>query len=146
MSKQATQEKPTKVTQQPEAKVDVSLEFVLDALADLESRMSAKMSELEDQVKVISLAILASQLRPGNSGTTVNSGRRLFGTYREAKPVLDTKTGKAYRSKAAAGKAVAAEYGLDDKKSTVWYEVIGKDPGRFRELTPDEASKLEKVS
>lgn len=53
----------------------------------------------------------------------------------KAKPVLDTKTGIQYRSKAAAGMSVAAEYpGLDPKNTFVWYEVIKKDPTRFKEI------------
>lgn len=52
----------------------------------------------------------------------------------KAKPVLDTKTGIQYRSKASAGMSVAAEYGLDEKNTFVWYEVIKKDPTRFKEI------------
>ncbi len=54
-----------------------------------------------------------------------------------AQPVKDTKTKIVYSSKAKAGMAVAAEYGLpltlpSGKLNTfVWYEVIKKDPKRF---------------
>jgi hypothetical protein len=50
---------------------------------------------------------------------------------RAAQPVKDTKTGIVYSSKAKAGMAVAAEYGLDSKNHFIWYEVIKKDPKRF---------------
>ena len=43
----------------------------------------------------------------------------------------DTKTGQEYASKSKAGKAVAAEYGLDPNDSFVWYQVVRADPGRF---------------
>lgn len=49
----------------------------------------------------------------------------------KAQPVKDTKTGVAYQSKAKAGMAVAAEYGLDPMNHFAWYEVIKKDPKRF---------------
>lgn len=48
-----------------------------------------------------------------------------------AQPQKDTKTGIVYRSKAAAGMAVAGEYGLDATNTFIWYEVIKMDPKRF---------------
>jgi len=48
-----------------------------------------------------------------------------------AQPVKDTKTGIVYGSKARAGMAVAAEYGLDPKNHFVWYEILKLDPKRF---------------
>lgn len=54
-----------------------------------------------------------------------------------AQPVKDTKTNIVYHSKASAGMAVAADYGLSATKpdgkpnSFVWYEVIKQDPKRF---------------
>jgi len=56
-----------------------------------------------------------------------------------AQPVKDTKTGVVYKSKASAGMAVAAEYGLDSKNHFVWYEVIKKDPKRFVAASQAEA-------
>jgi hypothetical protein len=52
----------------------------------------------------------------------------------KAKPVLDTKTNIRYKSKSAAGMAVAAEYGLDPTNTFIWYEVIKKDSTRFKEV------------
>lgn len=52
----------------------------------------------------------------------------------KAKPVRDTKTGIDYPSKAKAGMAVAAEYGLDPSNTYIWYEIIRKDPTRFKEI------------
>ena len=52
----------------------------------------------------------------------------------KAKPVKDTKTGITYHSKASAGMAVAAEYGLDPTNHFIWYAVIKKDPERFVEV------------
>lgn len=56
----------------------------------------------------------------------------------KAKPQKDTKTGIVYRSKAAAGMAVAAEYGLDSTETFIWYELIKKDPGRFVSATREQ--------
>jgi len=53
----------------------------------------------------------------------------------KAKPVLDTKTGIQYKSKSSAGMSVAAEYGLDSTDTFIWYEVIKKDPTRFKEIS-----------
>lgn len=50
---------------------------------------------------------------------------------RVPKAVKDTKTGTVYYSKAEAGRAVAAEYGLDPTSIFVWYEVLKLDPKRF---------------
>lgn len=50
-----------------------------------------------------------------------------------ARPVLDTATGKIYRSRNQAGVAVAAEFGVDPtKRPSPWFDVIRKCPkGRF---------------
>jgi len=65
----------------------------------------------------------------------VTRGRRL------AKPQKDTKTGIIYRSKAAAGMAVAAEYGLDPSETFIWYEVVKRDPKRFVPVSLEEYEK-----
>ena len=53
-------------------------------------------------------------------------------TKQKAQPQIDTKTHIQYKSKSAAGMAVAAEYGLDPKDTYVWYEILKKDPTRFK--------------
>ena len=60
-----------------------------------------------------------------------------FGGRRKAVKVKDTHTGKVYDSKSKAGKAVAAEYGLDPEDSLVWYKVVKKAPERFVEIRDD---------
>lgn len=57
---------------------------------------------------------------------------------KKAKPQKDTKTGIVYRSKASAGMAVAAEYGLDATETFIWYQVIKADPDRFAPATQTE--------
>ena len=47
--------------------------------------------------------------------------------------MLDTKTGISYESKSAAGRATAAEYGLDSTNTYIFYEIMKKDPTRFKE-------------
>jgi len=49
----------------------------------------------------------------------------------KAEPQRDTKTGVVYKSKYAAGIAVAGEYGLDSTNTYVWYEIKKRDPDRF---------------
>lgn len=55
---------------------------------------------------------------------------------KKAKPQKDTRTGVMYKSKASAGMAVAAEFGLDPTETFIWYEVIKKAPDRFVSVTP----------
>jgi len=57
---------------------------------------------------------------------------------KKAKPQKDTKTGILYKSKAAAGMAVATEYNLDPTETFVWYEVIKKDPARFVSVSMEQ--------
>ncbi len=61
----------------------------------------------------------------------IETGKKRAKGRRVAKPQKDTKTGITYASKAKAGMAVAAEYGLDATETFVWYGVIKKDPTRF---------------
>jgi hypothetical protein len=48
-----------------------------------------------------------------------------------AEPVKDTKTGITYKSKYAAGKAIAGEYGLDPTNTHVYFDIVRRDPERF---------------
>lgn len=50
----------------------------------------------------------------------------------KARPVTDTKTGTKYPSEYAAGKAVAAEYGLDPADHFVWWKILKADLERFK--------------
>jgi len=68
---------------------------------------------------------------PDDKEKAAEAGKKKAKVKRVAQPVKDTKTGIEYGSKAKAGMAVAAEYGLDSKNHFVWYEVIKKDPDRF---------------
>lgn len=74
-------------------------------------------------------------------GEVKKNGR---GGRHKAQPVLDTKTGIAYRTKAEAGKTVAPEFGLK-VHNFVWYELVkgtkenpAKCPDRFQELTDEQ--------
>jgi len=71
---------------------------------------------------------------------SVEAGAVATGTKKgrqKAKPQKDTKTGILYKSKAAAGMAVASEYGLDPSETFIWYSVIQKDPTRFVSVTKE---------
>jgi hypothetical protein len=61
---------------------------------------------------------------------------------------LDTKTGKVYHSHAAAGMAVAPEFGLK-VHNFVWYELVkgskenpAKCPNRFKDISEEEYQKI----
>ncbi len=68
---------------------------------------------------------------PDAKEKAVETGKKRARGRRVAQPQKDTTTGIVYSSKAKAGMAVAAEYGLDPTETFVWYEVIKKAPKRF---------------
>ena len=68
---------------------------------------------------------------PDVKGKAVEAGQKKAKVKRVAQPVKDTKTGVTYGSKAKAGMAVAAEYGLSPTDHFAWYGVIKQDPTRF---------------
>jgi len=72
---------------------------------------------------------VTAQSAPKKISEAVSTGKRRG--RQVAQPVKDTKTGIEYGSKARAGMAVAAEYGLDPMNHFIWYEVIKRDPKRF---------------
>lgn len=85
-----------------------------------------------DQIDRIVAAIQGSGKKNGRGGK------------HQPQPVLDTKTGVAYRTKSAAGIAVAPEYGLP-VHNFVWYELVkgtknkpAKCPNRFEEITQED--------
>jgi len=64
-------------------------------------------------------------------------------------PCIDTKTGIQYKSHYAAGKATAAEYGLDPTDTRVWFAIIKRDPTRFKNvvaLSPNKPVSQEPAS
>lgn len=77
----------------------------------------------------------------GNGGGSGRGGRHV------PQPVVDTKTGVVYRTKASAGKAVCAEYGISlfgkngKINNFVWYEVIKADSTRFKEISAEEYNR-----
>jgi hypothetical protein len=84
----------------------------------------------------------------------VQQGGKSKGGRKEAQPVLDTKTGKAYHSKASAGMAVCKEFKDKDGKalsptkpdgtpnSFVWYAIPEADRNaRFKSISVDEYNK-----
>ncbi len=68
---------------------------------------------------------------PDEKKEAVETGVKKAKGRQTAKPQKDTKTGITYSSKAKAGMAVAAEYGLDPTETFIWYSVIKKAPDRF---------------
>lgn len=91
---------------------------------------------IEQQVAMMAMELLAMrrELDELKSNDTKVSGN---GKGRKGTKTLDTKTGKVYKSHAAAGIAVAPELGLK-VHNFVWYEVIVKFPDRFKDITDEE--------
>jgi len=59
--------------------------------------------------------------------------KKILGGKRKAVAIADLKAGELYPSKSKAGKALAAEFGLDPNDSFVWYKIVKKAPERFEE-------------
>ncbi|MDP3984293.1 MAG: hypothetical protein Q8Q52_04710 [Acidimicrobiia bacterium] len=55
---------------------------------------------------------------------------------RAAMPILDPETGKEYRSKYKAGKALCGLVGGDINNTLVWYQVLRAFPNRFQTKNP----------
>jgi len=94
--------------------------------------ISAPPGELNTAIE-IAKSLSESKVAEGSPGSekakAVAKGK-LRGRSK-AEPQKDTKTGVIYRSKSAAGMAVAAEYGLDTTNTYIWYEIKKRDPNRF---------------
>jgi len=113
--------------------------FVWDELAEkygMYAVDTAKAnSELPDfrAVKAMVVSISAQGLNESSTSAkkdAVIKKSKLRGRS-AAKAVVDTQTGIRYNSLGAAGRAVAAEYGLDPANAFVYYAIVKKDPKRF---------------
>ena len=76
-----------------------------------------------------------SSATPTQKENVVETAKRRSAGRHPAKPVLDLRTNIQYRSHAAAGVALAAEYGLDKRDTHVWFEILRKDPARFKDIS-----------
>lgn len=113
--------------------------FVWDELAEKYGMYAVETaranSELPDfrAVKAMAASIHASGLKETSTSEKkekVIKSSKLRGRS-AAKAVVDTQTGIRYGSLGAAGRAVAAEYGLNPADSFVYYAIVKKDPKRF---------------
>jgi len=85
-------------------------------------------------VRAIAYTLKEKGIKSTSTQAQIDAALGLGKKRRKAQPVVDTRTGIKYGSKSSAGMAVAAEYGLDPTETYVWYEVLKKDPKRFRVL------------
>ncbi len=115
--------------------VPPTVEQLVEMVRQQQEQIDALM---EQATKASPIEALIAQL---TNGTTKKNGR---GGKHTAQPILDTKTNKVYRTKSAAGMAVAPEYGLK-VHNFVWYELVkgtkekpAKCPDRFQEITQEE--------
>lgn len=91
--------------------------------------------------EIISLRSIVEDLRKNQGG--IKTGKNAKGPRKGVK-TLDTKTGKVYHSHAAAGMAVAGEYGLP-VNNWVWFEIIKKDSTRFKDISDQEFEAIQKA-
>ena len=91
----------------------------------------------DGQMVAMAMELLAlrrelDELKSGNGKTASAGGGR------KAHHTRDTKTGRIYKSRAAAGMAVAPELGLKIH-NFVWYEVLAKvGDSRFEDVTDED--------
>jgi len=110
--------------EKPKTKIDALEETVLK-LIDMMEEISKRMDKLEK--------------------TTVKKSAGLFGGRRTRVAIKDTKTGKIHVSKAAVGKAMADEFGLDATDHFAWYKIQAAAPDRFVEASEKEAEEAWKA-
>lgn len=91
--------------------------------------------------EIISLRRDLEDLKKNQGGIT-GTGRNVRGPRKGVK-TLDTKTGKVYHSHASAGMATAGEYGLP-VNNWVWFEIVKKDPTRFKDISDQEFEAIQK--
>jgi len=108
----------------PEERLE-AVEEALDAVLGMVEELSKKVNDIDKK--------------------TVKKSTGLFGGKRKSEfGTKDTKTGKVYPTKAAAGKALATEYDLDPLVSTVYYTIMSKDPERLVDASAEETEKARK--
>lgn len=99
------------------------------------------------KIEASAMDVIAMLLKQNNDLLAENNALRINGggngnakkgrTPRTAVRCMDTKTGNVYHSHASAGMAVAPELGLK-VHNFVWYEIIAKNPTRFKDITDEE--------
>ena len=105
-------------------------------LDDIEKLLTDMLEEIEESKKALAAVessvsdLQGIALRVLSAGPQTKAAPK-FGTNRAAVKVLDTKNDELYDSKSAAGKATAADYGLDPTDSFVFYAIEKMDPTRF---------------
>lgn len=125
--------KEKETPQVEEQEVPQTIEERMEAVESVVMELITKVEELAKNFE-------------GFKKTAITKPKGLFGGKRTPSPMKDLKTGKVYPSKAAVGKAFAAEAGGDPLDTMVYYTVIktlkmpdGAD--RFVEAPAEEAAK-----
>ncbi|MDD5511940.1 MAG: hypothetical protein PHI12_14205 [Dehalococcoidales bacterium] len=98
-----------------------NIEDVMNQILDVVEKLVKRVDELEKSAP--------------------NAKRQLFGGkgQKGRTAMVDTKTGKTYVSKAAIGKALAVELGLDPLDHFVYYKIQTQFPDRMKEATEAES-------
>ena len=110
--------------QAPEAKPKTRLDILEERLAAIEEVVNEALKNMEGLKKQVG---------------SVAAPKGLFGGKRERVAMKDTKTGVVYPSKAALGRALATEFGVDMDDHFSYYKVISAAPDRFAEAPEAEA-------
>lgn len=107
-----------------------------------EAKPKTKIDALEETVlKLIDMMEDVTKRMDKLEKTAVKKSTGLFGGKRERTAIKDTKTGVIYPSKAAVGKALADEFGLDALDHFAWYKIQSAAPDRFVEASDEEAKE-----
>jgi hypothetical protein len=102
--------------------------LTIENVAEVVNTLLNKVEELSNEIESL-------------KKTTVKKSTGLFGGKREKTAIKDTKTGKVYPSKAAVGRNLASEFGLDITDNFAWYKIQLRAPDRFVKASPEEAEK-----
>lgn len=110
---------------------------------DKPQTVEERISALEDAIETILDVVEAQGKKLAEVDKKVpKASKGLFGGKRKSEfGTKDTVTGIVYPTKAAVGKALASEFGLDPLVSTVYYTIAAKAPERFVDATEAETTK-----
>ena len=129
--------------------------MTLDEAGQKISVLEGVVGELLDRVESLVKEVASVKKTATTAATAAPVKKGLFGGHRQQTPMKDLLTGIVYISKAAVGKAFAAEIGEDPANTFVWYKVFTKlrmpkdnkaglaeGSERFVAATEDEATKV----
>ena len=128
--------KATTVQPPDERQVDDPTTAATDAVGDTREEVVSEDQPAEKALNKTGPVATESGAGEGATSKATDSGKErgpILGGKRRAVKVKDKNSGTLYDSKSKAGKALAAEFGLDPNDGFVWYRIVKLSPDRFEE-------------